>query len=122
MARTDEVVDGMARYEGRTLAEWVPEVVSRTVVALDPRRIVRFGSVARGDDGSDSDIDLLVVVDAFHDRRHETAAAALRAVRGLPLAVDVLPATPATIAEGGDLPGTLRVALREGKVVHERGA
>ena len=122
MARTVEVVDGKARDEGRTLAEWVPEVVSRIVAALDPRRIVLFGSVARGDDGPDSDIDLLVVVDAFHDRRHETAVAALRAVRGLPVAVDVLPATPATIAESGHLPGTLRVALREGRVVHERGA
>lgn len=122
MARTVEVVNGKALYDGRTLAEWVPEVVRRIVAALDPRRIVVFGSVARDDDGPDSDIDLLVVVDAFHDRRHDTAVAALRAVRGLPVAVDVVPATPTIIARSGHLPGTLRVALREGRVVYERGA
>lgn len=57
MARTVAVVDGKARYEGRTRADWVPEVVGRIVAALDPQRIVLFGSVASGDDGPDSDID-----------------------------------------------------------------
>lgn len=121
MARPVEVVNGKIRYAGRTLAEWVPDVVDRVVRTLDPSRILLFGSVARGDDGPDSDIDLLIVVDAFEGRRHDTAVAALRALRGLPVAVDVVPATPAMITGSGHLPGTLRVALREGKVVYERG-
>lgn len=83
------MVDGKGPLRGaHPLAERVPEVVDRIVAALDPRRIVLSGSVARGDDGPDSDIDLPVVVDAFDDRRHETAVAALRATRGLPVAVD----------------------------------
>jgi len=58
-----EVVDGKARYEGRTLAEWVPSLVDDLVRALDPIQIMLFGSVARGDDTKDSDVDLLIVVD-----------------------------------------------------------
>ena len=47
MARTVEVVNGKARYEGRTLEEWVPEIVTELVAAVDPLEIVLFGSVAR---------------------------------------------------------------------------
>jgi hypothetical protein len=37
-----------------------------------------------------------------------------------PVPVDLLVTDPAEIAERGDLPGILRVALREGRVVYER--
>jgi predicted nucleotidyltransferase len=121
MATTVEVVDGKARYDGRTLAEWVPEVVVRIVDSFDPLRVILFGSVARGDDGPDSDIDLVVVLDKVEGRRHEVAVSILSRLRGLPVGVDVFPTDPAMIAGSGHLPGTLRVALHEGKVVHERG-
>jgi hypothetical protein len=37
-----------------------------------------------------------------------------------PAPVDLLVTDPAEIAERGDLPGILRVALREGRVVYEQ--
>lgn len=57
-----EVVDGKVRYNGRTLAEWVPSVVRDIVAACDPLQVIAFGSVALGEDGPDSDIDVLVVL------------------------------------------------------------
>ncbi len=57
-----EVVDGKVRYNGRTLDEWVPEVVTDIVTACDPLQVILFGSVARGDHGPDSDLDVLVVL------------------------------------------------------------
>jgi len=36
-------------------------VVDEVVRATDPDEVILFGSVARGEDGPDSDIDLLVV-------------------------------------------------------------
>jgi predicted nucleotidyltransferase len=67
-----QVLDGKIRYGGRTLADWVPEVVADLARAADPLRVLLFGSVARGDDGPDSDIDLLVVLPAVdRRRRHE---------------------------------------------------
>ena len=58
-------VDELGRYDGRTLSEAVPLVVDEIASSLDPLEIILFGSVARGDDGPDSDIDLLVVFDAI---------------------------------------------------------
>jgi predicted nucleotidyltransferase len=121
MARNMPVIDGKVRYDGRTLAEWVPEVVSRIVDGFDPRRIILFGSVARGDEGPDADIDLLVVFDEIEGRRHDAAVSLLRRLRGLPVAVDVFPTDLARLEQSADAPGVLRVALREGRVVHERG-
>ena len=117
---TREVVDGKAHYGGRPLAEWLPEIVARIVDGFDPLRIMVFGSVARGDDGPDADIDLLVVFDKIEGRRHDVAVSLLRRLRGLPVAVDVFPTDLAKIARTGHLPGVLRAALREGRVVHER--
>ncbi len=46
-----ETVAGKAVLDGRTLAEWVPDVVRDLVDRFDPIRVILFGSVARGDDG-----------------------------------------------------------------------
>lgn len=47
------------------------EIVRRLVAAYQPERIYLFGSVARGDNGPDSDYDLLVIVpdEASPERR-----------------------------------------------------
>lgn len=116
------IVDGRIRYAGRTLAEWVPDVVSDLVAAAQPLRMLLFGSVVRGVDGPDSDIDLLVVLpEVDRSRRHELTVKLARAITA-PVPVDLLVTDPAEIAERGDLPGILRVALREGRVVYERAA
>ena len=54
-------VDEQGRYDGKTLQELWPSVVDEVVRAVDPAEVILFGSVARGEDGPDSDIDLLVV-------------------------------------------------------------
>ena len=43
-----------------TRAEVIDEITRRLVEYYQPVRIYLFGSVARGDDGPDSDLDLLV--------------------------------------------------------------
>lgn len=47
------------RYNGRTLPEWLPDIVDRVVAEFDPVKIILFGSLARGDEDRGSDIDLL---------------------------------------------------------------
>ena len=115
-----QVVEGRIRYSGRTLTQWVPDVVGDLVATADPLRVLLFGSVASGVDGPDSDIDLLVVLPQVErDHRHELTVKLARAISA-PVPVDLLVTDPAEIAERGDLPGILRVALREGRVVYER--
>ncbi len=51
---------GMIRTVDKDLIE---EIVRRLVAAIDPDRIILFGSRARGDSGPDSDLDLLIIKD-----------------------------------------------------------
>lgn len=113
-----EIQDGKARYEGRPLAEWTPVVVERLVERFSPTRVVLFGSVARGDDGPDSDIDLLVVVSELHGRHHDAAVAMLRSLRDVPVPVDLVVTDLVELGVRSERPGIVRVALREGAVLH----
>jgi predicted nucleotidyltransferase len=97
------------------------EAIDRLVAGFDPLRIVMFGSYARGDARVDSDLDLLVVLPTMADKRG-AAVAMLRALRGIPADIEVIPTDPDEIRRRGDMPGdVLRSALREGRVVYERG-
>jgi len=117
--RTDRT--GLFLYEGKTIEEWLPSVVARIVERFDPLKVILFGSRARGDAGSHSDVDLLVVMpDGIEDERRVTVEIR-RLLRDMPVAKDVVVTTPEEIERRGDLVGTvLRPALREGKVLYER--
>lgn len=107
-------------YNGRPLAEWVPEVVQRLIAEFDPLKIILFGSVADGTEGPDSDIDLVVVVPRVGDK-HRLAVAMRIAVADLPIPNDLIPTDPEEIRRRGDSLGSvLRAALRDGRVVYER--
>jgi uncharacterized protein len=109
-------------YKGRRLDEWLPEIVERIVERFDPLRVILFGSLARGEAGRNSDVDLLVVMpDGIEDERRVTVEI-LGALKDLPISKDIVVTTPEEIERRGDLVGTvLRPALREGKVLYERG-
>src|SRR4051794_273018 len=111
-----EVVEGKAVYDGRSLAAWVPDVVERIFGRTEALRVVVFGSVERGDDGPDSDIDVLVVLPTI-TRRHDDAVRVLRQLRDFPVPVDITVADNATLEREAHVPGLVRVALREGRMV-----
>ena len=94
------------------------EVVKRTVQAVQPLRIILFGSAARGTMGQDSDLDLLVVVpDGVHRRR--TAQAVYKSLRGIGFAKDVVVVTESDVKEYGDNPSLIIYpALRQGKELY----
>lgn len=118
-----EVRDGKGVYEGRTLAEWVPEIVGALVEWSDPLQVILFGSVARGDDGPESDIDLMVVLPSLdYSRRHEVEASLRRAVPDLVL-VQVFVTDVRECDRRRDVIGSMHYwPLREGRVVYERAA
>lgn len=118
---TREVVGGRARYDGRTLVEWVPEIVARIVERFDPLEIILFGSVATGEDGPDSDIDLLVVFPPLRQQDKLRLMAELIAAATVAPPVDVIPTDRAELERLGHRAGTvLRPALRQGRRVYER--
>ena len=95
-------------------------MIDRIVVRFHPRRVMLFGSLARGTATPESDVNLLVVLDHVTDKR-EAAIEIRRALSDLPVCKDIIVTTPDEIARRGDLAGSvLRPALREGKVVYEQ--
>ena len=118
-----EVRGGKAVYDGRTLAEWVPEVVDALVRACDPEEVLLFGSVARGDDGPDSDLDLMVVCSSIdYAKRHELEAQLYAAIGGR-TPVQLFVTDRRECERRRDVVGSMHYwPLREGRVVYARAA
>jgi predicted nucleotidyltransferase len=99
--------------------EIVNEIVSRLVKSLGPERVYLFGSQARDQAGSHSDFDILVVVPHSDLSGHRRDVLALRALRGLRAAVDVLVLTTEEFESRLDvvcsLPATV---VREGTLLY----
>ena len=117
-----EVIDGKALYGGHSLATWARDVANRIVERFDVDRIVLFGSVARDDDGPDSDIDLLLVMPIV-GRRHDTTVRVLSGLRDVVVPIDITVVDPAHLDEEASVPGIVAiVAIREGQTlaVNER--
>jgi predicted nucleotidyltransferase len=111
-----ELIDGKVLYDGRSLVAWASRVADRIVERCDASRIVLYGSVARGDDGPDSDIDLLVVMPIV-GRRHDASVRVLNELRDLPVPVDITVVDPAHLDEEASVPGVVRAAMREGRIL-----
>ena len=98
----------------------IDEMVERIVRRFNPRRIILFGSVARGDAGPDSDVDLLVVM-PFKGSRRKKAIEIGVAVNDLPVPKDIVVTTPEEFEWRKDFVGTIeRPAAREGRVLYAR--
>ena len=101
-------------------ARWLPIMKRRIVRRFHPQRIVMFGSQARGEATSDSDLDLLVVVPDEADTR-DLVPSIRAALADVAVSKDVFVATPAQIARYGDVIGTLlESALGEGVTIYAR--
>jgi predicted nucleotidyltransferase len=94
------------------------EIVDRIVEVARPRQVILFGSAARGEMGSNSDVDLLVVVEAPVHRR-QLAQRIYRSLVGVGFAVDVVVVTTEDVRRYAEHPGmVIRPALSEGKVIY----
>lgn len=95
------------------------EAVRRLCDAYAPERIYLFGSRARGDDGPDSDYDLLVVVPDGVAPEARASRIGYQALRGTGIAADVVVCShgyfEARVHVQASLPGTV---LREGRLLH----
>lgn len=94
------------------------ELVRRIVQTVHPRRILLFGSAARGQMGPNSDLDILVVMpDGIH-RRH-TAQTLYRHLPAIGIGKDIIVVTESDVRDYGGNPSlVLYPALREGKEVY----
>ncbi|MBM4458470.1 MAG: nucleotidyltransferase domain-containing protein [Chloroflexi bacterium] len=102
------------------VSDALPEVVRRLVAALQPEKIILFGSYAYGKSTPDSDVDLLVVMETSAPDK-ERYLAVCRLLRPRPFPVDILVRTPQELAHAldkGDF--FIREITSQGKVLYER--
>ena len=100
----------------------VPSELLESVVAyFRPRRVILFGSAARGDAGPDGDIDLLVELDDDAPPEKLTLKAGYEARRGYRRAVDIIPCRASVLASRARAVGSFaHMVLRDGVTVYER--
>jgi predicted nucleotidyltransferase len=99
--------------------EGIRELKNRLVREFHPKRIILFGSQARKSADERSDVDLLVIC-PIHGKRRTLMVAMDRAIKGLPIARDIIILTPDEFERDRHIPGTVaRPAWREGKVLYE---
>jgi len=96
----------------------VGDLVRRIVNAVQPVRIILFGSVARGETSPDSDIDVLVVMpDGTH--RLDTTRYLYKQLFGCSFPVDILVTTCSTLEQHKNNIGLIyHTILAEGKEVY----
>jgi predicted nucleotidyltransferase len=93
------------------------KIVQRVVEVAHPEKIILFGSAARGQMRSDSDVDLLVVKSGAHRRR--LASEIYMHLFDVKQSIDVVVVTPEDIERYGHSPSLIiEPALREGRVVY----
>lgn len=77
--------------------EILAEIVRRLVTALDPGKIILFGSYVCGSPSGDSDVDLLVIMQTTA-KPADRYVMVSRAIRPRPFPLDILVKTPDEIA------------------------
>jgi len=95
-------------------------MVERIVRQFHPEMVILFGSHARGDARPDSDVDLLVVLEAdgcVSEQRLDIR----QALHDIPVPLDVIVTRPEDFSWRKDVVGTIEwPAAREGKVLYAR--
>jgi len=98
----------------------IDEVTRRIVAAFQPRRIVLFGSRARGDARLDSDLDLMIEMETTREPA-ERILAVYELFGSRRWAMDVVVYTPDEVQRLSSVHGTLAAMIaQEGKVLYER--
>ena len=83
-----------------------------------PQKIILFGSYARGNPQPESDVDLLIIIDASLKEREQSLK--IRRSLGVLFGLDLIVHTPKRLAQRLEMGDSfLRDVIQEGKVLYE---
>lgn len=123
-ARTGAIVNQMEKLPiWAVTPDKITAVVERIVEKVQPRKIIIFGSAARGDTNRNSDLDILVVLsgDIPHPRRESIRIRSL--LSGILMPIEILVISENRLLELAEQPGLIyREVLRTGKVAYHAAA
>ncbi|HWR53902.1 MAG TPA: nucleotidyltransferase domain-containing protein [Bryobacteraceae bacterium] len=99
--------------------ETVAKIAAVLAQAAQPKRIILFGSQARGEASEDSDFDIMVVEEGSANRFAEMVRLN-RLLRSMGVAIDLLVVSEEMFQYWRDVPGNVYYeAASEGKVLYE---
>jgi len=101
-------------------ADKVQSAIKRIIEVGKPRKLILFGSYVRNEIRSNSDLDVLVVVnDSVLDSRKESIRIR-QSLRGIFMPMDILVISESHLKEVANISGLIyHEAIRTGKVVYE---
>ena len=100
--------------------EQLANATGRLVRALNPHRIILFGSCAYGRPAAGSDVDLLIVTDSA-ERPAARATRVSRLLRPRPFPMDIIVRTPDEIRRRLDIGDQfIREIMDQGRVLYDR--
>jgi predicted nucleotidyltransferase len=100
-------------------AKMLEEIVGRIARAIRPRKIILFGSRARGAARPESDVDLLIIADSDKPR-YERSAPVYGLLSDILAPMDIMVYTPAEVEDWRQVrQAFVTTAIREGKVLYE---
>ena len=104
----------------KAIPKLIDRMVARIVKRFHPERVILFGSYARGDAGSDSDVDLFVVMPVAGSKRDQAVKIRVE-LHGLRIAKDIVVSTPEEFAWRKEVVGTIEYpADHEGKALYAK--
>ncbi len=109
---------GLGEERKRELTEKLPKIIEE-LKKLNPFKIILFGSLARGDIGRWSDVDLLVIAEDLPERFLDRFTLVCESL-DLPGEVDVLLYTPEEIERMREGNTFIKRTLREEVLLYER--
>ncbi|HXF63008.1 MAG TPA: nucleotidyltransferase domain-containing protein [Caldilineaceae bacterium] len=116
---TPLVKEAQSAYFLPVTEEILAEITRRIVEAVEPEKVILFGSYAYGSPDVDSDVDLLIIAD-MDERPAERGVIISRLIWPRPFPVDILVKTPAEVEAALERDTFLREVLQRGRVLYER--
>lgn len=96
------------------------EIVALIVQEIQPEKIILFGSRARGQARTNSDMDLLVIAHS-HEPRYRRSARLYGVLSQVMAPMDIVVYTPEEIKDWSAVPQAfVTTAIREGKILYEK--
>jgi len=96
------------------------DVTRRIVEAVDPEKIILFGSHAYGKPSKDSDLDILVIMKS-NLPRYKRSVPIYKALTGMLIPKDIIVYTPQEVEEWDNVPQAfVTTAVNKGKIIYEK--
>ena len=108
------------QLEWAVTSEKVQMAIQRIVEVASARKVIVFGSFAKGATTTNSDFDVLVITEHDVSSARKESVRIRRLLRGISMPMDIIVLPEAKWIQVRDCPGTIyKEILRTGKVVYE---